>query len=141
MKSDNPVLQILEAYKAAVYAKDVGAFVSLYDENVCVFDMWGAWSYNGIAAWRKMAEGWFGSLGNERVVIDIDRLQLKQTQNLAFVSAFVKYSAVSPRGAVLRSLENRLTCVLELKGGAWKITHEHTSAPAEHKSLKVSLER
>jgi len=135
------VEQILKAYAAAVNAKDVDGFAALYDENVCVFDLWGAWKYQGIKAWRAMAEEWFSSLGSERVAVEFDDVQSKQTPHLAFVSAFAKYTAVSAEGKILRSLQNRLTCVLELKDGTWKITHEHTSAPADHKTLKVSLKR
>ena len=39
-----PIMRVLDAYKTAAFAKDVDAFVSLYDQNVCVFDMWGEWS-------------------------------------------------------------------------------------------------
>lgn len=133
--------QILKAYSAAVDAKDVDAFAALYDENVCVFDMWGTWKYQGLKAWRAIAEEWFDSLGTERVVAEFNDVQSKQTPHLAFVSAFTKYTAVTLDGKILRSLQNRLTWVLEPKNGVWKITHEHTSAPADHKTLKVSLKR
>src|SRR4051794_30387638 len=43
---DNPITQVLNAYKAAVFAKDVDAFLSLYDVDVLIYDMWGVWSYN-----------------------------------------------------------------------------------------------
>ena len=36
--------------------------------------------------------------------------------------------------------KNRVTVVLEQKGGAWKIVHEHSSAPADFETLKVMLE-
>ena len=42
------ILQVLDAYKAAVNAKDVDTFVSLYDQGVTVFDMWGEWSYKAL---------------------------------------------------------------------------------------------
>jgi ketosteroid isomerase-like protein len=57
-KLDNPILQILDDYKAAVFAKDVASFIALYDEDVQVFDMWGAWSYHGVGAWREMVANW-----------------------------------------------------------------------------------
>jgi ketosteroid isomerase-like protein len=141
--NQDPVALTLNAYKTAIYAKDVSAFSAIYDENVCVFDMWGttSWMYQGIKAWRSMAEEWFGSLGDERVVVDIEQVQSKQTPGMAFVSAFVKYTAVSAEGKTLRSLQNRMTCVLEPKDGVWKITHEQTSSPADHSTLKVSLQR
>lgn len=37
---EKPVIQVLDAYKAAVAAKDVDAFVALYDQDVRVFDLW-----------------------------------------------------------------------------------------------------
>ena len=55
----NPATEVLSAYAAAVNAKDVEAFVALYDEDVHVYDTWGTWEYNGIEAWRAMAaSGW-----------------------------------------------------------------------------------
>ena len=88
-----------------------------------------------------MAEEWFRSLKDERVVVDMENLQIKQTAHMALVSTFVKYTAISPDGLPLRSLQNRMTCVLEPIEGSWKIMDEHTSAPVDHNTLKVSLKR
>jgi ketosteroid isomerase-like protein len=141
-ENENSVQQVLDAYKAAVYAKNVDAFMAIYDQNIEVFDMWGLpWRYQGAQSWRGMAEGWFHGLGDERVVVDIENMQVKSTTQMAFVSAFVKYTALSSEGKPLRWLQNRMTCVLEPKNGVWKITHEHTSAPVDHSTLKVSLSR
>ena len=38
-------------------AKDVDAFAALFDVDVRVFDMWGVWSYDGIAAWPTTTGG------------------------------------------------------------------------------------
>jgi len=140
MTNENPVQQLLDAYTAAVYAKDIDAFMAIYDENIGVFDMWGtSWMYQGAQSWRGVAEEWFRGLGDERIVVDIENMQVRPTAQMAFVSAFVKYTALSPEGKPLRWLQNRMTCVLEPKNGVWKITHEHTSTPADHSSLKISL--
>lgn len=140
--SENPVSGILDAYKDAVYAKNIDAFLDIYDDNVRIFDMWGSgWIYEGIEAWRAMVEEWFGSLGKDRVVVDIDVVQVRQEQEIAFISAFLKYTAVSTEGAELRSMYNRITCVLEARGDAWKITHAHTSAPVDSDTLKAILKR
>jgi len=141
IKLDNPVLQVLEDYKAAVLAKDVDAFVALYDEDVQIFDMWGVWSYNGIASWREMAARWFGSLGTERVIVDFSDVQTIGTQDLAVVHAFVKYKAVSADGVDLRSLDNRLTSTLRKQGDGWKIVHQHTSSPIDFETAKVMFTR
>jgi ketosteroid isomerase-like protein len=137
----NPILQVLDGYKAAVFAKDVDTFVALYDRDVLVFDMWGVWSYNGIAAWREMAAGWFGSLGTERVVVDFSDAQTIVAQDLAVAHAFVTYKAVTADGVDLRSMNNRLTVTLRQKGDGWKIVHQHTSAPIDFETAKVIFRR
>jgi ketosteroid isomerase-like protein len=138
---DNPILQVLDDYKAAVLAKDLDAFIALYDEDVRVFDMWGAWSYNGIASWRDMVARWFGSLGTERVVVDFSDPQTIVAQDLAVVHAFVTYQAVTADGVALRSLDNRLTMTLRQRGGGWKVVHEHTSSPLDVETAKVIFNR
>lgn len=138
---DNPITQVLNAYQAAVFAKDVDAFVALYDADVLIYDMWGVWSYNGIAAWRDMVAGWFGSLDTERVVVDFSDAQTIVTQDLAVVHAFVTYRAINTDGVELRSLDNRLTATLKRKGDGWKLVHQHTSAPIDHATAKVLFKR
>ena len=41
---EKPIMRVSDAYKTATFAKDVDAFVSLYDQDACVLDMWGEWS-------------------------------------------------------------------------------------------------
>ncbi len=135
------IAAVLAAYQAAVYAKDVEAFVALYDTDVQVFDMWGQWSHQGIDAWRAMATGWFGSLGSEKVVVDVDALQINATPTLAAAHAFLTYTAVSAEGEKLRSMNNRLSLVLKPVGPGWKIIHQHTSAPVDFSTFKVNLQR
>jgi len=138
---EQPVTQVLDAYKAAVFAKDVEAFVALYDQDVHVFDMWGCWSYDGIQAWREMVADWFGSLGTERVEVEFVDVQTTSARDVVVAHAFVTYRGLSAEGKKLRTMQNRLTMVLEQKDGVWKIVHEHSSAPADFETLKVILER
>ncbi len=138
---ENPIVHVLEAYKAAVFSKDVDAFMRLYDQQVRVFDAWGVWSYEGAAAWRGMIEGWFSSLGNERVKVTMDDVQTAGGQELAVVSAIVSYAGVSAEGEDLRSMQNRITWALKPEGSDWKIVHEHTSAPIDFNDSKAILQR
>jgi ketosteroid isomerase-like protein len=130
-KLANPIPQILDDYKAAVFAKDVDSFVALYDPQVTAFDMWGVWSYNGIAAWRDMAAHWLGSLGTERVIVDFSDAQSVVGEDVAVVHAFVNYKALSADGVELRSMDNRLTLTLRNQGDGWKIVHQHSSCPVD----------
>jgi uncharacterized protein (TIGR02246 family) len=138
---EQPIQQLFAAYKATVFAKDVDAFVALYHEDVCVFDLWGRWSYTGIAAWRTMVGEWFSSLGSERVAVEVENVQTRVTNHLAVAHAFISYTGVSAEGQALRTMHNRLTWALTPHGSAWKIVHEHSSAPVDPETSQVLLQR
>ena len=137
---ERPIRQVLDSYKAAVNSKDVGTFISLYTSDVVVFDMWAEWAYKGVDAWRKVVADWFGSLGSERVVVEMNDVQVNAEDNLATIHAFVTFKGVSSEGKELRSMQNRFTWVLQNRAGAWKIIHEHSSAPADLETSKVILQ-
>ena len=137
----DPFQAMLRAYAAAVLAKDVDAFVALYDPEVRIFDMWGQWSLHGTEAWRAMAQDWFGSLGDERVVVGVEEAHAIVGEDLAAGHAMLRYTAWSAAGERLRSLDTRLSCTLRRRDGAWKIVHEHTSAPIDHATTQALLQR
>jgi uncharacterized protein (TIGR02246 family) len=139
--SEQPIHRLFEAYQTAVYAKDVEAYAGLFDENVHVFDMWEQWSCQGLAAWRKMAADWLGSLGTERVVVEFADIHVSTSSDLAFAYAFVTFRAVSAEGQKLREMQNRLTWVLSYRPGGWKIVHQHTSAPLDPATCKAIFKR
>ncbi len=136
---EQPILQVLDTYKTAVNAKDVNTFVSLYDQDVVVFDMWGEWSYKGVDAWRRMVTDWFGSLGSESVVVEMDNAQVIAESSIAIVHAFVTFKGISAEGKELRAMQNRFTWVLKNRDGVWKILHEHSSAPIDLETSKAIL--
>jgi uncharacterized protein (TIGR02246 family) len=138
---DRAIGELLENYKAAVYAKDVEAFVALFDQDARIFDLWAEWSYDGIAPWRGMVEQWFGSLNAERDLVEFDDVRATVSGELAVVHAFVRFTAMSAEGKALRTMQERLTWTLVMKERGWKISHQHTSAPIDFNTLKVILQR
>ena len=138
---EKPIARILESYKTAVYTKDAGAFMRLYDPKVRVFDCWGVWSYDGADAWQRAIEAWFVSLGTEKVKVGFDAVQMAGSPDLAIVSAFVTYAAQSAQGEPLRSMQNRLSWALKTSGHVLRIVHEHTSAPVGFDDAKAILAR
>jgi len=138
---EKSIARVLESYKAAVYAKDVDAFMRLYDPGVRVFDTWGVWSYEGSDAWQQAVEGWFKSLGSERVKVTFDAVKTSETRESAVVSAVVTYAGLSAESEELRSMQNRLTWALRVSGHVLRITHEHTSAPIGFEDQKAILHR
>jgi uncharacterized protein (TIGR02246 family) len=141
-REETEMEEMLEAYGAAVRAKDVDAFVDLYTDDVRTFDLWSEWSHDGKDALRAMVSEWFASLGDDELVtVAFDDVRTQAGPDVGAVSAFTTFAAVAPDGSELRSMNNRLTWVLRQDGdGAWKIAHEHTSAPAGDEG-KVQLRR
>jgi ketosteroid isomerase-like protein len=138
---DKSLDRVLESYKAAVHAKDVGAFMRLYDPKVRIFDAWGIWSYEGAAAWQMAVEAWFTSLGTEKVKVTFDEVQASGSSDFAVVSAIVTYAGLSAQGEQLRAMQNRLSWALKTSGHVLRITHEHTSAPIGFEDMKAILQR
>jgi len=139
--TEKALARIMESYKAAIYAKDVEAFMRLYDQKVRVFDAWGVWSYDNAEAWQRTVESWFNSLGIERVKASFDEVVLSEGRDSAIVTAIVTYAGVSPEGSTLRTMQNRLTWGLRTRGHVLRIVHEHTSAPIGFEDRKAILQR
>jgi ketosteroid isomerase-like protein len=135
------VTEVVEGYKAAVHAKNLDALIELYDDNVRVFDAWGVWCHEGAAAWRSAARQWFESLGIETVSVKFEDVQVIGRSSFAMLNATITYTGFSAVDEELRSLQNRLTWSLMQRGEAWKIVHEHTSAPVGFGDLKAILRR
>jgi len=138
---DKSVARVLETYKAAVYAKDAGALIRLYDPRVRVFDAWGVWSYEGAEAWQRAVEAWFTSLGTERVKVTFSDVQVSAERDSAIVTSIVTYAGFSAQGEALRSMQNRLSWALRTSGHVLRIAHEHTSAPLGFDDTKGILQR
>lgn len=138
---EQEVARILESYKSAVLAADVNAFMRLYDPSVRVFDTWGVWSYEGAQAWQRAVEGWFTSLGTEKVKVTFEDVQTVPDRDFAIVSAIVAYTGISSQGEPLRAMQNRISWGLRRSGHVLRIVHEHTSAPVGFEDLKAILRR
>ena len=138
---EKEVSRIMGSYAAAVLAKDVDAFMRLYQPTVRVFDAWGIWLYDGAPAWRIAVEGWFTSLGSERVRVTFSDVQTFAESSMAVVSAVVTYAAESAQGEALRSMQNRITWAFRESGHVFRIAHEHTSAPIGFEDAKAILTR
>jgi ketosteroid isomerase-like protein len=88
-----------------------------------------------------MAADWFGSLGTDSVVVGVDDARVQIAQDLASVQAYLTFTGVSAHGETLRAMDNRLTWVLQRREETWKVVHQHTSAPADFMTAKLTLRR
>ena len=128
--NDGPGL-VLGAYSAAVDGKNLTDFTGLYAPDVHVYDAWGKFEYVGAEAWQAMAADWYGSLGTETVRLDFADVRVLAGEKVAMLSAAATFTAFSADGGKLRSLTNRMTMGLELRGSRWLIVHEHSSLPID----------
>ncbi len=135
------VHRLLDGYAAAAHAKDADAFMRLYDPAVRVFDAWGVWSHDGAPAWREAVDGWFGSLGDERVAVRFADVSIVAGGSLAAMSAIVTYAALTASGEPLRAMDNRIGWVLRDDGRGFVVVHEHTSAPIGFDDGRAMLAR
>ena len=109
--------------------------IDLYDEQALVFDLWDqAYEVNPLA-WRKLIEDWLGSLGEEEVKVDFKRVAIHQSGALGFASALIHVQAISPEGAILRRMKNRLTLVLTKSEYGWTVIHQHISYESANTKL------
>lgn len=141
MADEDDVRALLDVYSESAHAQDTDRFLTLFADDVRIFDLWNTWEYVGAEAWRESVVGWFSSLGDDRVVVSFADVDVTVGGDLASVSAFATYAAVSSSGERLRQLQNRLTWVLARRDGRWLVTHEHTSSPVDDSTGKVVLAR
>jgi len=135
------VAKIVEAYIAAVAARDLDALLRLYDPSARIFDAWGTWSYEGRTAWQVAVEGWFASHPSDRFHVSFDSVSSVTSGSFASLSAIVTYAVFSTQGEPLNSMQNRLTWILRTSGHVLRIVHEHTSAPIGFEDQKAILQR
>ena len=138
---DSAVAKLQSSYALAALQRDAEAFVRLYDPAVRIFDAWGVWEYQGAELWRRAVEGWFTSLGTERVKVTFSETVSHGTLAMAFTSAIVTYAGFSAQGEEVRSMQNRITWGLRTTGHVLRIVHEHTSAPIGFEDMKAILHR
>ncbi|MGZ9810758.1 YybH family protein [Pseudoroseicyclus sp. H15] len=137
MTDPTDITALAETYADAAWEKDVDRFLSIYDDSLLAYDTWDQWSIAGRRRWGDMVREWFGSLQKERVSVKIVPERIDISGDMALMAGAITYAAISPDDRELRQMTSRLTWVLRQKDGAWKITHEHGSAPigfADHKA-------
>lgn len=138
---DKSVERLIEQYTSAVLARDVAAFMRLYDPKARIFDAWGVWEYDNSERWQVAVEGWFGSTPGEKFKVTFDSVQTSGSEDFAMMHAIVTYASVSAQGELIRSMQNRITWGLRTSGHVLRIVHEHTSAPIGFEDQKAILQK
>ena len=116
-------------YKQSAWDKDTKSMIGLYDDNVVIFDMWEHGYQSGLAVWSTVIKDWLGSLGEEKVKVMFEMIEIHEGENVGFASALITYQAISTDNTIIRSMKNRITLGFIKEKDQWKVRHQHTSAP------------
>ncbi|HFU4463758.1 TPA: nuclear transport factor 2 family protein [Streptococcus suis] len=120
----NRIEEVLELYKQAVLEKNVDLMLSLYCDDVWIYDVAGQWSFSGKKDLTDMVTAWFQEIGPDRVEVKFSNLAIHESQTCAFAYFDTTFSKVG----LDQSVTDRFTLGLIYELG-WKIKHQHASHP------------
>lgn len=129
-----------EEYKNTVWQKDATQLLKLYDKEVVSFDMWDLGYYKNLNEWTPDIENWLSSLGEEKVKVDFEMIQVFKSDTCGFASGLIEFQALNSQGAVLRKMKNRITVGFSKFNNGWKVVHQHISAPVSSEDLAAILD-
>jgi len=116
-------------YKQSAWDKDIESMIALYHTDVVIFDMWKQGYQTGLAEWSTVVKDWLGSLGDEKVNVIFDMIEIHEGNDVGFGSALITYQAISINNVIVRSMRNRITLGFIKQENEWKVVHQHTSSP------------
>ena len=116
-------------YKQSAWEKDTESMIGLYDDKVVIFDMWKQGYQTGLTEWSIVIKDWLGSLGEEKVNVIFERIEIHEGDKVGFGNALITFQAISVGNTIVRSMKNRITLGFIKEKDAWKVVHQHTSAP------------
>lgn len=119
---------LIEVYETAAKTKDVDLMLSIYADDIFVYDAWEKWSESGIDAMKQLVTEWFASLGEESLDIEISNIKVEADTHVGFASYDVKFIRLDTKGKAYQSITNRFTIGV-VKDNQWKIKHQHSSIP------------
>jgi ketosteroid isomerase-like protein len=123
------IQEFFTIYKQSAWSKDAESMIALYHNNVVIFDMWKQGYQTGLITWSDVIKDWFGSLGEEKVNVIFEMIDIHEGDNVGFGSALITFQAISIDNSIIRSMKNRITLGFMKERDEWKVVHQHTSAP------------
>ena len=88
-----------------------------------------------------MVDGWFGGLGDEKVLVDFSDVRVIDGGTMALADAIISFAAIASNGEKLRSMENRLSWVAAQGPEGWQVVHQHISSPIDEAKMEIIWSR
>jgi len=118
---------LIEAWAAAIRAKDIDAVMRHYAQDVVVFDVMPPLFVRGAEAYRRNWQGWFDALDGQADFQFVE-LHLEVSDNLAYCFSVNRLRARYRDGAK-HDAQTRATVCFRKIDGRWLVVHEHASVP------------
>lgn len=119
--------ELIEQWCAAVRRKDYDGVLKRHSANMLMFDVPGPFQSEGLEAYRKTWDLFFGC-NADPITFHFTDIRITAGSDVAFVSAHGHCSSPNDKG-VPEPLDFRLTMGLRKIAGEWVIEHEHHSVP------------
>jgi len=127
MSTQVQIQAIIDTYRQAVMTKDVEKVMTLYADDILSFDAIKALQFKGKEAYRAH---WIACMemcpGPH--IFEFHEIAIETGDNIAFAHWVANCGGTNDKGET-QSCWMRATACYRLVGGAWKIAHEHWSAP------------
>jgi uncharacterized protein (TIGR02246 family) len=127
VSTEEEIASLIDAWVAAIRAKDLDGSLSYYAPDVIGFDLVEPLRYVGADALRKRLEDWFASFDG---TIDFENheLEIIGGDGVAFAHSLNHVTGTLTDGKSL-DMYWRATLCLRKVDGEWLVVHTHTSVP------------
>lgn len=132
------VQSVFDRYVSAVTSSDVDALLSLYADDVHVYDLMEPFERHGKESGREMIESWLGN-ADEKQDCAIEDLTVEESGDLAVARGSIRYEVTMADGTH-HGMWNRGLWALRRIDGNWKIAMEHTSVPLGAEDMQPMYE-
>lgn len=119
----NTPQSVIDRYTSAVMNLDREAMLSLFAEDLKMFDTVTPWKFENRNEWAVYIDEWF-SAGATYAKVEASDVHIRTFADCAHVSMNMRYAEHGGGG-----MTNRITWLLVPDGEEWKILHEHASVP------------
>jgi uncharacterized protein (TIGR02246 family) len=125
---ETEIRKLINDWSAAARRRDYDGVLKRHSRNILMFDVPGPFQSEGIDAYRKSWDLFFGWM-SEQPKFEISDLRITAGSDVAFATAHGKCFGPDDTGNPAE-LDFRLTMGLRKIGGEWVVEHEHHSVPA-----------
>ncbi len=127
MSTKAQIQAVIDTYRQAVMTKDVEKVMTLYADDILSFDAIKALQFKGKEAYRAHWVACMEMCPGPHI-FEFHEIAIETGDNIAFAHWVANCGGTNEKGET-QSCWMRATACYRLVDGAWKIAHEHWSAP------------